>query len=139
MFKWLESPLMIPMWYAILCGTIVGLQRELKNKDAGIKTTIFICIGACLFTHIGTLIDGTLDHSRIISYIVGGVGFIGGGAIIKDNNEVSGLTSAVIIWVSSAIGVLCGLEYYLEAFMVSATTVFIDFFIDNMKNFFRKR
>ncbi|MDB4330474.1 MgtC/SapB family protein [bacterium] len=128
-----NSPLMVPLWYSVICGILVGLEREIKKKDAGIKTTIFICLGACLFTFISLNIPGANDSSRTIASIVSGVGFIGGGVIIFDSDKIMGLTSAAIMWMSAGIGVLCGLGFYFEALMSSFTVVFLDFGFDLIK------
>ena len=137
MLSKLNSPLMLPMWYSIACGALVGLERELKNKDAGIKTTVFICVGACIFTFISLNISGSNDVSRVIAQIVKGVGFLGGGVIFKDRDSVTGLTSAAIIWMTAGIGCLIGLGYYAEAGMASLTIVCLDFGFDYLKNIFR--
>ena len=126
------------MWYSILCGTLIGLEREYKNKDAGIKTIVFISIGACIFTFLSKQITGTNDTSRIISQIISGIGFLGGGVIIFDSDKVRGLTSAAIIWMTAGVGILCGLNYYFEAVMASLTIVILDFAFDTAKNFFKK-
>ena len=128
-----NNQLMFPIWYSIFCGSLIGLEREFKNKDAGIKTSIFICIGAAIFTYLGTRIVGTNDNSRVIAQIVSGIGFIGGGVIIYEKDKVQGLTSAVIIWVTAAIGILNGLGMYYEAVMSTVTIVVSDKLIDLLK------
>lgn len=133
----INNPLIMPIWVAILCGIIVGIEREIKGKDAGIKTSIFICVGAALFSYIGGNLDGTYDSARVLSQIVSGVGFIGGGVIVFDQDKVRGLTSATIIWVSAAIGIMCGLEMYFEAIMCSITIIGVEVIIDTIKRFIR--
>src|SRR5690242_865263 len=97
--------------FAILCGGLVGLERELKNKPAGIKTNILICVGSALFTSISLLMSASLadtghygDPSRVAAQIVSGIGFLGGGTIIQTRGTILGLTTAATIWTVAAIG-----------------------------------
>jgi putative Mg2+ transporter-C (MgtC) family protein len=131
--KLTSNPLMLPVWYSIICGAIIGLDREIKKKNAGIRTSIFICVGAALFSYISGNIEGTLDHSRVTAQIVSGIGFIGGGVIIFSNNKLKGLTSAAMIWLTAALGVLNGMGLYFEAVMTALTIVFIDIILGRIK------
>ena len=133
----LNSPLMVPMWYALVCGAIVGFERELKRKDAGIKTSIIICVGACIFSYVSISVPGSNDTTRVISQIVSGVGFLGGGVIFKDRDSITGLTSAAIIWLTAAVGCLCGLGMYYEAVMSSVTISVLDYVFDRIKEYLR--
>lgn len=94
---------------ATLCGAVVGFDRELKNKVAGIKTYILICVGTTLFTKISFIISGDQhDPTRIISQIITGIGFLGAGMIFKGEQRVHGLTTAAFVWIVAAMGVLIG-------------------------------
>lgn len=137
LYKLIDNPLLMPMWVAILCGIIIGIEREIKEKDAGLKTSIFICVGAALFSHIGSNLKGAYDSSRVLSQVVSGVGFIGGGVIVFDKDRIQGLTSAAIIWMNAAIGILCGLQMYLEAIMCSLTIIGVEVIFDAIKRFIR--
>ena len=101
--------------YALLCGGLIGLERELKNKAAGIKTNMLICLGAALYTSASVMItseaggDAQADPSRIAAQIVSGIGFLGGGTIIQSRGAITGLTTAATIWVVAAIGVCIGI------------------------------
>lgn len=95
-----------------LCGAIIGYERELKNKTAGIRTNILICVGCTIYTIIPDLMSSTnsnIDPTRIISQIITGVGFLGAGVIMKTNDKIVGVTTAAFIWVVSAIGILIGI------------------------------
>lgn len=103
---------------AMICGGIIGLERELKNKPAGIKTNILICVGSTLYTALSILISTRLsdqnhfgDPARVSAQIVSGIGFLGGGAIIQSRGTVLGLTTAATIWVVAAIGICIGTGY----------------------------
>jgi putative Mg2+ transporter-C (MgtC) family protein len=100
--------------FSIGAGIILGLERELKDKQAGLKTISIICLGATLFSLISKKIGGDANAGQIAAYIVSGVGFIGAGAIFKDGSTISGLTTAGIIWLAAAVGTSIGFgEYYM--------------------------
>lgn len=104
--------------FAVLCGGLIGLERELKNKPAGIKTNILICLGSTLYTSVSILMSASIaeqghygDPGRVAAQIVSGIGFLGGGAIIQARGTVLGLTTAATIWVVAAIGICIGLGH----------------------------
>jgi putative Mg2+ transporter-C (MgtC) family protein len=111
---------------AVAAGVILGLERELKDKAAGLKTITVICLGSALFAIISYKV-GAADNetTRIASYIVSGIGFIGAGVIFKDGLNVSGLTTAGIIWLAAAVGVAIGFgEFFLAAtFMIASLLI----------------
>lgn len=116
----LQLELLLKLGLATLLGGVIGLERELSGKPAGLRTNILICIGATLFTvvsiHMVTLGGQRgVDASRIPAQIVSGVGFIGAGAILHARGSVTGLTSAATIWVVAAIGMGLGSGAYIEA------------------------
>ena len=116
----LQLGLLLKLGLATLLGGVIGLERELSGKPAGLRTNILICIGATLFTVVSIHMiplgqEGRLDASRIPAQIVSGVGFIGAGAILHARGSVTGLTSAATIWVVAAIGVALGTSAYVEA------------------------
>ena len=115
----LQLELFLKLGLATLLGGVIGLERELSGKPAGLRTNILICIGATLFTvvsiHMISLGERGTDASRIPAQIVSGVGFIGAGAILHARGSVTGLTSAATIWVVAAIGMALGSSAYVEA------------------------
>lgn len=107
---------------ATVCGGMVGLEREIKHKVAGMKTNIMICVGATLFASIAFLIaeaNNGSDPTRIISQIVGGIGFLGAGAIFRANEKIRGLTSASLIWVLSGVGIMIASGIYLVSILIT--------------------
>ena len=100
---------------AVFIGFVIGLNRELNNKAAGIKTNIMICLGATIYTSLSLLnIDPSLpcqDPNRMAAQIVSGIGFLGAGAIMRGDGHISGLTTAATIWVVAALGVAIGFGY----------------------------
>ena len=99
---------------ALALGAIIGMERELSDKAAGLRTNILICIGSCLFMIVSKNFTGILnaDPTRIAAQIVTGIGFIGAGAIMHQGEQVSGLTTAATIWVVAAIGMAVGVRDY---------------------------
>jgi len=104
---------------ATICGLIVGWEREVKNKVAGIRTHVLICVGVSLFTAVGFIIGGNTDPSRIIGQIVTGIGFLGGGVIFKDKDRIVGVTSAAFIWFIASVGVIVGMGYLLTSVLLT--------------------
>ncbi|MGE3182433.1 MAG: MgtC/SapB family protein [Phycisphaerae bacterium] len=99
---------------ACFAGGVIGLERELNDKPAGLRTNIFICFGAALFTimssHMADAEDA--DKTRIAAQIVTGVGFLGAGSIIQAGRGVRGLTTAATIWTNASIGLAFGAGYF---------------------------
>jgi len=112
----LRLQLLLQLTLAILLGGIVGLEREVSGKPAGLRTNILICVGAALFTTLSfTMSLGRGDPARVAAQILPGVGFIGAGTILHTRGAVTGLTSAATIWVVAAIGMALGAGAYMEA------------------------
>jgi putative Mg2+ transporter-C (MgtC) family protein len=112
--------------FSIGAGIILGLERELKDKKAGLKTISIICLGATLFAMVSKKVGGDINAGQIAAYIVSGVGFIGAGAIFKDGSTISGLTTAGIIWLAAAVGTSIGFgEYYMASIFLVASFIAI--------------
>jgi putative Mg2+ transporter-C (MgtC) family protein len=115
-------------------GTAIGFERELRDREAGIRTHLLVALGAALFTIVSAygfheiLTAGgnvvRLDPSRIAAQIVTGIGFLGAGAIIREGLSVRGLTTAATLWVVAAIGMACGAGYYWPAVATTLLTLF---------------
>ena len=110
---------------AVLLGAMIGLEREISGKAAGLRTNLLICLGASVFTIISremaTGSEGTV--TRIAAQIVTGVGFLGAGAIIQDRRGVHGLTTAATIWLVASIGMACGGQFYKLAIVSSLIAI----------------
>lgn len=100
--------------FASALGSTIGLERELTNKYAGLRTHILVCLGSCIFTILSiyafpTAVGGSHgDPARIAAQIITGIGFIGGGTVLRHGSAVYGLTSAATLWVTASIGMACG-------------------------------
>jgi putative Mg2+ transporter-C (MgtC) family protein len=111
---------------AVAAGVILGLEREMKDKVAGLKTITIICLGAALFAILSYKIGEGTNPTQIAAYVVSGVGFIGAGAIFKDGFSISGLTTAGIIWLAAAVGLAIGFgEFYLAATFMAGSLLII--------------
>lgn len=109
---------------ALLCGGIVGLERQLRGKPAGIRTSSLICIGTSMFVYLGRQLEGDHgDPARVVGQVVTGVGFLGAGVIMTRNGLLTGVTSAAVIWVLSAAGAAIGVGRFGTALAVSAVSV----------------
>lgn len=114
----LFSKTMVRLMLAAFLGGIIGLERELKRKPAGLRTNMFICFGSAMFTILSNELAGQWgigDHTRIAAQIIPGIGFIGAGSILHDKGGVSGITTAATIFVVASIGMAAGGGLYLEA------------------------
>jgi putative Mg2+ transporter-C (MgtC) family protein len=121
-------PFMVRCGVAALCGGMIGLERELKGKPAGLRTNVLICVGAAIYMLTGLLLvhaggETTSDPSRIAAQVVTGIGFLGAGCIIQQGVQVTGLTSAATIWVVAAIGILAGAGFPITAFVATCLVV----------------
>jgi putative Mg2+ transporter-C (MgtC) family protein len=109
---------------AILCGGIIGLERQLRGKAAGIRTSILICLGTEIFVSLGSSFPtGTSDPTRVVGQVVTGIGFLGAGVIFKEGLTVRGLTTAASIWITAAIGILLGIGFYFAATVGAIATL----------------
>ncbi len=95
---------------AAVLGGAIGFERQLKRRPAGLRTNMFICFGAALFTMLSTELAGAFgaERTRIASQIIPGIGFIGAGSILRDRGNVTGLTTAATIFVVASVGMACG-------------------------------
>jgi len=110
---------------ALLLGSLVGFERQWRQRMAGTRTNALVAAGAAAFVMSGLLLDNDLSaRGRIVSYIVSGVGFLGAGVIFKDSGNVRGLNTAATIWCSAAMGALSGLGALNLALLVAAAVLF---------------
>ena len=114
---------------AAFLGGLVGLERELKRRPAGLRTNMFICFGAAMFTVLSKELGGASDATRIASQIIPGIGFIGAGSIIHTRGMTSGLTTAATIFVVASVGMAAGGGLYLTASFATALVLGALFFL----------
>lgn len=121
------------MLLALALGVLLGLDREIKRAPVGIRAYALVCLGSAVYTmltlKLGEIsaekVDLAVDPSRLIQGLLGGIGFLGAGAIIGGMraNHVRGIASGAAIWVSGGIGVACGLGFYWEAVSITLACV----------------
>lgn len=103
---------------SLACGLILGLEREIKSKSAGLKTLMMVTFASTLFTAISIHFPGAPDPSRIAAQIVIGIGFLTGGAIVQSNQAVYGITTASKLWMASAMGMFLGTHWNYATFLL---------------------
>jgi putative Mg2+ transporter-C (MgtC) family protein len=122
----INSEIMLRLGLSAFLGLVIGLERELKRKPVGLKTSLVICIVSCLLTIVSIEsaymfpgdedVNITMDPLRLAAQIVSGIGFLGAGVILRRGNDtISGLTTAAMIWGAAGIGIAVGAGFYLEA------------------------
>ncbi len=117
----------IRLLVATAAGGAVGLERQINNKSAGLRTNTLVAVGACIYMLINAKLTETGgDPTRIIGQIVTGIGFLGAGVILHRGINVQGLTTAATIWCSAALGVLAGLGFFLETIVATALIIIIN-------------
>jgi len=110
---------------AFVLGGIIGLERERRDRPAGLRTHILVTVGAALLMMLSELVaGGNFDPGRIAAGVVTGIGFLGAGTIIRSGADVHGLTTAATIWVASAVGLTVGTGSYIAA-VVATAIIFI--------------
>jgi putative Mg2+ transporter-C (MgtC) family protein len=111
--QWVPLEYLMPILVALLLGGLIGIEREIHKKPAGLRTNMLICMGAAVFTLIGKHISISPDaESRVIQGVITGVGFIGAGVLMHEQGNVLGLTTAATIWLVTAVGIACGARLY---------------------------
>jgi len=140
---WTDS---VPLWQqstfprlllALLLGTLIGAERQWRQRAAGLRTNALVCFGAAAFVDLGsTVAPGT---TQIIAYVVSGVGFLGAGAIMKDGGNVRGLNTAATLWCSAAVGACAGAGELLDAVFVTVLLVAINIALRPLSRFIDQR
>lgn len=116
---------------AVLCGVVLGLNRQLHGKRAGVRTLGIIALGSALATVTAIAADDSgAGATRVMQGIVAGIGFVGAGVIFKGDTSkaIHGLTTAAITWLSAALGIACGMGLYLSSLVTLVLTLILLFF-----------
>ena len=123
---------------SIICGFILGIERKSRSQAVGIRTLILICVSSTLLSilsiFVPTLSNKTADSARIIAGVVSGIGFLGGGAIMRQGMNIKGLTSAAIIWTASAMGLALGAGLFVQTVIVLVLVEVILILIEKMEH-----
>ncbi|MDX1753743.1 putative Mg2+ transporter-C (MgtC) family protein [Salinimicrobium sediminis] len=113
---------------ALLAGLFIGMEREIHNKNAGLKTNALVSLGAAVFVLTSLAFEGEkyVDTTRVIGQVVTGIGFLGAGVILHKGTIVRGLTTAATVWCSAGAGCLAAIGQYKELFLLVAIIVFVN-------------
>ena len=129
------TEILLRLVLAVIAGGLIGLEREIVHRPAGIRTHMLVCLGSALFL-LATLEAVPNETARIIAGIATGIGFLGAGTIFKAQSEVHGLTTAASVWAVSAVGLTIGLGYYLMS-TIAVVLILIVLQLNKME-FFRR-
>ena len=113
---------------ALIAGLFIGFEREVQNKNAGLKTNALVAIGAAVFVLASLKFEGMedVDITRVLGQVVTGIGFIGAGVILHKGTSIRGLTTAATVWCSAAAGCLAGIGMYMEVATVVVLILFVN-------------
>src|SRR5947199_4901290 len=110
---------------ALLLGMAIGLERQFRQHPAGLRTNALVCLGAALFVSLSFLAGGRDDRTRVAGQVVSGIGFLGGGVILREGLNVRGMSTAATLWCSAAVGTLAGGGLLAEAAVGTAAVLTI--------------
>ena len=113
---------LIALATAFVLGTAIGFERQYRQRNAGLRTNVLVAVGAAAFSDLGLRLLGPDGATRIISYVVSGIGFLGAGVILKDGTNIRGLNTAATLWGSAAVGSCAGADMVAQA---AVLTVFV--------------
>lgn len=134
---YMEVTVLIRILLAILLGFVLGIERELYKRPAGLRTHILVCMASCLIMLVSMYGFDSGDPARVAAQVVSGIGFLGAGAIMREDkgNSIKGITTAATIWLSAMIGLACGNGFYFGAILVTICSLVI---LTILRNFERK-
>ena len=133
---------------ALIAGTVIGIERQLRRRNAGLAVNALVAVGACIFILISeSVITSAInsggpvnnDNLRVLSQVVTGIGFLGAGVIMKDGFTIHGLNSAATVWCSAATGCLCGFGMWRQAAIAVGVILFINWILKNLEIDIEKR
>ncbi|MBO4282388.1 MAG: MgtC/SapB family protein [Bacteroidales bacterium] len=133
---------------ALFFGFLIGLERQIRKRNAGLVTNTLVAVGACTFILISESLITTAmlqggpvnnDNLRVLSQVVTGIGFLGAGVILKDGVSIHGLNSAATLWCSAAVGCLCGYGLWREAMVSSAAILITNWLLKWIEHRLEKR
>ena len=121
---------------AVFLGGVIGLEREFKHRPAGLRTNMFICFGAAMFTLLSSVLSGGTETTRIASQIIPGIGFIGAGSILHARGLVSGLPTAATLFVVASVGMAVGGGLYVTAIFATLVVLLVLFALGRIEDIF---
>jgi putative Mg2+ transporter-C (MgtC) family protein len=134
----LQRPTFPRLTLALILGSVIGAERQWRQRAAGMRTNTLVCFGAAAFVDLGITIGGP-NSTNVIAYVVSGVGFLGAGAIMKDNGSIRGLNTAATLWCLAAVGACAGAGEMLDAVFVTVLLVGINLVFRPLSRFIDRR
>jgi putative Mg2+ transporter-C (MgtC) family protein len=113
---------LVSLFAAFVLGTLIGAERQYRQRSAGLRTNVLVCVGAAAFVDLANRLAGAEGAVRVIAYVVSGIGFLGAGAIMKEGLNVRGLNTAATLWASAAVGSCAGADMAAQSV---ALTIFV--------------
>ena len=111
---------LVSLFAAFVLGTLIGAERQYRQRGGGLRTHVLVAVGAATFVDIGQHLNGNVGATQVIAYVVSGVGFLGAGVIMKQGSNVWGLNTAATLWCSAAVGACAGADLAFEAIALTA-------------------
>ena len=132
---YIELTILVRVLLAIVLGFVLGLEREMYKRPAGLRTHILVCMASCLIMLVSMYGFDSGDPARVAAQVVSGVGFLGAGAIMREDkgNSIKGITTAATIWMSAMIGLSCGNGFYFGAILVTVCALIILTILRNLE------
>src|SRR6516165_10728604 len=112
----------VSLLVAFVFGTLIGVERQYRQRSAGLRTNVLVAVGAAAFVDLGDHLNGADGAVRVVAYVVSGIGFLGAGAIMKEGMNVRGLNTAATLWASAAVGACAGADMVAQS---AALTLFV--------------
>ena len=113
----------IGLLVAFSLGTVIGVERQYRQRTAGLRTAVLVAVGAAAFVDLGMRLTGPEGGTRTVAYVISGIGFLGAGVIMKEGTNVRGLNTAATLWCSAAVGAFAGADLPLEAVFVTVAVL----------------
>ncbi|WP_020176802.1 MgtC/SapB family protein [Methyloferula stellata] len=123
---------------AFVLGTVIGAERQYRQRTAGLRTNALIAVGAAAFVDLAMDINGNPGATQVLAYVVSGVGFLGAGVILKEGTNVRGLNTAATVWCSAAVGGCAGADRVAEAIVLTMFVLAVNTFLRPLVNFIER-
>ncbi len=121
------------------CGAVIGIERQLRRRKAGLRTNALVALGAAAFVTFSALVPNEVSPTRVAAQVVSGIGFLGAGIIFRDGLNVQGLTTAATLWCAAAVGLLAGIGAWPYALLATGFVVFINFALRPLVQVMKRR
>lgn len=129
----------VNMAVALGCGALIGVERQFRQRKAGLRTNALVALGAAAYMVFSMLVEGDMSPSRVAAQVVSGIGFLGAGIIFRDGFNVHGLTTAATLWCSAAVGLLAGGGHWQFALVATGLVVLVNFGLRPLVQWMKRR